>query len=292
MPTRTGGFAIGVRQGWSEWQRDVATLAGWLAGAGFEAVDLGGGAFVKAADATAKGLRLGSVDLLDFGRLLSSDAALRQQLVEKNLEHIRAAGAAGVKALFTCLLPGDPTAKRADNYRLTVDTYAPLCQAAAEAGTCIAVEGYPGGPPHYAAIGCTPETVRALLKDLPGGLGLNYDPSHLVRLGVDPVRFLGEFAPHVVHCHAKDTELFADAVYEYGLYQPATFARGHGFGEHVWRYTLPGHGVVPWSRCFALLKDAGYRGVVSVELEDEHFNGTEAGEKEGLVHSLAYLRGA
>lgn len=292
MPTRTGGFAIGVRQGWSEWQRDVATLAAWLAGAGFEAVDLGGNAFAKAADATATGLRLGSVDLLDFGRLLSTDPALRQQLVDKNIAHIRAAAAAGVNALFTCLLPGDPTAKRAHNYRLAVDTYAPLCQAAADSGTSIAIEGYPGSPPHYPALGCTPETVRALLKDLPKGLGLNYDPSHLVRLGVDPVRFLLEFAPHVVHCHAKDTQLFADAVYEYGLYQPATFTPAHGFGEHVWRYTIPGHGVVPWTRCFAILKDAGYRGVVSVELEDEQFNGTEAGEKEALVHSLAYLRGA
>ena len=33
-----------------------------------------------------------------------------------------------------------------------------------------------------------------------------------------------------------------EAVYEYGLYQGIAFEKGHGFGEHVWRYTLPGHG--------------------------------------------------
>jgi hypothetical protein len=31
--------------------------------------------------------------------------------------------------------------------------------------------------------------------------------------------------------------------------------------------------------------------VISVELEDEQFNGTEAGEKAALVHSLSFLKG-
>ena len=41
----------------------------------------------------------------------------------------------------------------------------------------------------------------------------------------------------------------------------------------------------------ALLKSSGYAGMVSVELEDENFNGTEEGEKSALAHSLDYLRG-
>ena len=293
MPTRTGQFKIGFRQGWSSWQKDVDSLAKWAAKTGFEGLDLGGGATIADyAKLGAHSLALGSVDLLDFGKLMTPDVGVRGALVEKNIAHVKAAAAAGAGVFFTCMLPADPAGKRADNYKLAVEAFAPLCEAAAGVGASIVVEGYPGGGPHLGAIGCTPESVRQLLKDIPAGLSLNFDPSHLVRLGVDPIRFLMEFAPHVRHCHGKDTELFADAVYEYGLYQTPTFGKSHEFGEGVWRYTIPGHGVVPWGRCFGILKDAGYAGMVCVELEDENFNGTEAGEKEGLHHSLAYLRSA
>jgi sugar phosphate isomerase/epimerase len=293
MPTRTGPFKIGFRQGWTSWQRDVPGLAAWAGKVGFEALDLSAGMTASDLAALASNhLAIGTVDLMDFGGLMTPDPAKRTALVERNLSHIKSTAAVGANTFFTCMLPGDPSAKRAENYKLAVETFTPLCAAAAEAGGTIVLEGYPGGGPHYSAIGCTPESIRQLLRDIPIGLSLNFDPSHLVRLGVDPVRFLKEFAPHVRHCHAKDTELFAEAVYEYGLYQSPTFGTSHGFGEAVWRYTIPGHGVVPWTSCFAILQEAGYHGAVCVELEDEHFNGTEAGEKEGLRHALNYLQSA
>lgn len=148
-----------------------------------------------------------------------------------------------------------------------------------------------GRGPWFANVGCTPETVRAFLKDVGPGAGLNYDPSHLIRLRVDHIRFLREFIGSVKHVHAKDTEIIDDALYEFGTL-PATFAKGHGFGEWTWRYAIPGHGEARWTEIFSILKQNGYAGVVSVELEDENFNGTEAGEKAALIHSLAFLRGA
>ena len=87
-----------------------------------------------------------------------------------------------------------------------------------------------------------------------------------------------------------DSEIDEEARYEFGT-QNATFAKSHGFGEWTWRYTIPGHGVARWSEILKILKDSGYNGVVSVELEDENFNGTEDGEKRALELSLAYLRG-
>jgi sugar phosphate isomerase/epimerase len=137
---------------------------------------------------------------------------------------------------------------------------------------------------------CTPETCRSFIKDVGKGAGVNYDPSHLIRLGVDHVRFLKEFAPHIKHVHAKDTDVDENALYEFGT-QSATFAKGHGFGEWTWRYTIPGHGQARWAEILKILKDANFNGVVSVELEDENFNGSEAGEKAGLEHSLAFLKG-
>jgi sugar phosphate isomerase/epimerase len=122
-------------------------------------------------------------------------------------------------------------------------------------------------------------------------VALNYDPSHLIRLGVDHVRFLEEFLPHVVHVHAKDTEIIPEAVYEFGLYQGSAFRGPHQFGEQSWRYTVPGQGVARWATIFKILKEASYKGVVSIELEDENFNGSEEGEKAGFLASLGYLKG-
>jgi sugar phosphate isomerase/epimerase len=40
------------------------------------------------------------------------------------------------------------------------------------------------------------------------------------------------------------------------------------------------------------LKAAGYDGLVSIELEDDDFNGTEDGEKRGLIAGRSFLENA
>jgi sugar phosphate isomerase/epimerase len=292
MVTRTGSFPIGVRRGWSDWQKkDLAAFLAWLKYSGFEAVDLMN---LTADDLRAvrdAGLRLGSADLLDFGKIMSSDAGVRREVIARNVAHLREIAPLGAKIFFTCIIPGDPTRPRAENYRLAVECFAPIAQAADEVGAKVATEGWPGSAPHLANLCCNPETTRAFIRDLGSkSVGVNYDPSHLIRLGVDHLRFLREFVDRVWHVHAKDTELLDENVYELGLYQGSAFAKPRGFGEYVWRYTIPGHGCARWGEIFRILKESGYRGAVSVELEDENFNGTEAGEKVGLLSSLAFLR--
>jgi sugar phosphate isomerase/epimerase len=290
MKTRTGGYGIGFRRGWSDWQKDLPRLARWAKEAGFEAIDLGRVMADDVGVLEAAGLKTGSVDLLDWSGLVTSDIGQRDEAIRKNIEYVRSSAAAGVKAFFTVIMPADAAKKRAENHRLAVEAYAPIAEACAAAGAALAIEGWPGGAPHLANLCCTPETVRAFLKDVGPGAGLNYDPSHLIRLQVDHVRFLREFAQHVKHVHAKDTDIDAEAMYEYGT-QPAAFAKPHGFGEWTWRYSLPGHGQARWGEIIGILKESGYGGLVSIELEDEHFNGTEEGEKQGLLRSLQYLCG-
>jgi sugar phosphate isomerase/epimerase len=287
--TRTGGFAIGLRRGWSDWQKDLPGLATWAQSQGYAAIDLGAAKREDVQTLGSHGLKLGSVDLLDFGRLMATDAGKRKELIAQNVAYVKEAASLGAKIFFTCIIPGDPAAARKDNYALAVESFSPIAHACALAGASLAIEGWPGGAPHLANLCCTPETTRAFLKDVGAGAGLNYDPSHLIRLGVDHVRFLKEFLPHVKHVHAKDTQLFDDARYEFGT-QPATFAKGHGFGEWIWRYTIPGKGIAKWSEIFSVLQGGGYKGIVSVELEDENFNGTENGEKTGLAESLRFLK--
>ena len=290
MPTRTGNFPIGFRRAGVEWQKDLTKLSGWSKKAGFDVIDL----TAKSTGDDFKtmkteGLAVGSVDLLDFGAILSPDAAKRKEMVDANVKYVKEMAALGAKAFFTVVIVGEPARKRGENYRLAVDTYTPIAHAAAEVGASLAVEGWPGGPPYFANLCCTPETVRQFIKDVGKGAGLNYDPSHLIRLRVDHIRFLKEFGEHVKHVHAKDTDVDQDALYEYGS-QDAAFAQPHRWGEWTWRYTLPGHGLSRWGDIFSILKDAGYGGAVSVELEDENFNGSEEGEKRALEYSLAFLK--
>jgi sugar phosphate isomerase/epimerase len=291
MATRTGSIPIGFRRGWSDWQKDLPALCSWSKTSGFESLDLNVASKENIEAVKAAGLRLGTVDLMDLGNITQSDLGKRKELLQANLAYIKECAAAGAKIFFS-IVGADPAKKRSENYKIAVECFAPLAQAAADAGAVIAVEGYPGSLPHLALLCTTPETCRAMLKEIPRGLALNYDPSHLIRLGVDHVRFLKEFLSHVVHVHGKDTELFPEAVYEMGLYQPSAFAASHGFGEQIWRYTIPGHGVARWTEIFKVLSTSGYKGLVSIELEDENFNGSEAGEKAGLLHALNFLRGA
>ena len=290
MPTRTGNYPIGFRRAGVEWQKDLARLAKWSKQSGFDVIDFThksvGEDYKTLKDA---GLSVGSVDLLDFGNVMANDSGKRKEVLEANLKYVKEAAANGGKAFFTCIIPGDATKKRAENYKLAVECFGPIAAACAESGAALAIEGWPGGTPHLANICCTPETVRQFIKDVGRGAGLNYDPSHLIRLGVDHIRFLKEFAPHVKHVHAKDTDIDQDALYEFGT-MSAAFATPHRWGEWTWRYTLPGHGIARWGESFKILKAAGYKGAVSVELEDENFNGSEEGEKKALEMSIAYLR--
>ncbi|HEY1683813.1 MAG TPA: sugar phosphate isomerase/epimerase [Tepidisphaeraceae bacterium] len=290
MNTRTGKFPIGFRRGWSDWQKnDLATLAKWAKSVGFDALDLSKVTAEEMHTLQSSGLKLGTADLLDFGNIMASDSAKRKDVIAQNIAYVKSAAALGAKLFFTVIIPGDHAANRSDNYKLAVESYAPICQAAADNGAAIVIEGWPGGDPWLSSLCCSPESTRMFLKDVPRGAALNYDPSHLIRLGIDHLRFLKEFIAHVKHVHAKDTELFPEAQYEFGLYQGAVAAKNHGFGQLAWRYTIPGHGVGRWSEIFKTLRENKYQGIVSVELEDENFNGSESGEKNALTHSLEFL---
>jgi sugar phosphate isomerase/epimerase len=295
MPTRTANFPIGFRRLRSDWNKDLTPLLAWARASGFEAFDLMEGTAADVAAVAAAGLRLGSVDLLEMGKLLVNDAGERRDRVARNVAYVREMATAGVRVFFTVLLPDDFSKKRSESYAMAVETMGPIAEAAAAVGARIAVEGWPGPAPHFPALCCTPESCRAFIRDTnPRSVGINYDPSHLVRLGVDPVRFLEEFVAHVPHVHGKDTELFPEVLYELGLFQ-GSIDEGrppHRFGSYAWRYAIPRRGVTPWTRVFEVLRANGYGGAVSVELEDEEFNGTEEGERAGLMRAMEYLRTA
>lgn len=284
MKTRTGGFPIGFRRG-GGWQGDLDNLIAWAKENEIEVIDVG-----KDGDSSAKavldaGLRVGSVDLKEWQPMLSADAGKRADAIAKNTEYIRACGG---QNYFLVMLPENPRAQRSENFGYMVQSFSELAPVLEEVGGHIAIEGWPG----TGALCCTPEGFRAFFKEVPSkAMGINYDPSHLIRMGIDPLRFLGEFGDRVVHVHGKDTELISENLYEYGNEQPPTFGRNFAFGAMHWRYTIPGQGVMRWVKAFSMLQDLGYAGCVSVELEDANFNGTSEGEKLGILQGVKYLVG-
>jgi sugar phosphate isomerase/epimerase len=287
--TRTGQFPIGFRQG-GRWQKDVAATVEFAQAEGFAGVDLKQGQPEALQQAKAAGLTVGSVDVVAMRDLSSPDPAERDAAVQQNAEYAAAAGEHGVINYFCVVLPKDPTRSRADNFADAVDGYGKLCDALHTAGGRLAIEGWPGPDPHFPALACTPADTRAFLAELPANAGLNYDPSHLVRMGVDPLRFLREFGDRVHHVHAKDCEILDEELYEHGHTQRATFATPHICGEFSWRYVIPGHGSVRWSRTLELLGEIDYDGMVSIELEDERFMTTDDGVRDGLRASRDFLR--
>jgi sugar phosphate isomerase/epimerase len=288
MKTRTGGFPLGFRRLGAGWARDNETLIAWIQENDVEVIDLNRDADVALKPFVKAGVLIGSVDLPDDKGMISPDSGRRAEAVAKNAEYVRKCAAYGPMNLFAVMLPEKPELPRAENFGYLLEGFGELVPVLEESNTRLAIEGWPGP----GALCCTPEGLRALFRELPSkAMGINYDPSHLVRQGIDPIRFLHDFGDRVYHIHGKDAELIPDNLYEYGHEQAPTFAKRFAFGGMAWRYTIPGHGVVRWVEAFRILADLGYDGTVSIELEDANFNGTEETEKLGILQGIHFLSG-
>ena len=288
MKTRTGNISLGFRRGGGAWQRDLGQLIAWAKANDISVIDMNRDGDQTAKQVVDAGLRVGSVDLADWQGMISPDGAKRADAVAQNAAYVRACAACGPVNYFLVMLPEKPDLPRAENFAFMIESFGELVPVLEESNARLAIEGWPGP----GALCCTPEGYRALFRELPSkAVGINYDPSHLIRQGIDPIRFLNEFADRVYHIHGKDTELYAENVYEYGHEQPPTFAKNFPYGAISWRYTIPGHGVMRWGKAFRILADHGYRGCASIELEDANFNGSEQGEKLGIIQGTHFLAG-
>ncbi len=288
MKTRTGNFPIGFRRGRSEWQKDLDALITWTKANQLEVIDLGRDGDQGAGQVIEAGLYVGSADLPEWQGMISEDENKCAAAVAKNAEYVQACAAQGAKNFFLVMLPENPDLERVRNFELMVKGFGELVPVLEENQAHLVIEGWPGP----GALACTPEGYRALFKALPSeAMGVNYDPSHLLRMGIDPLRFLREFGDRVYHMHGKDTEMLTENQYEYGWEQPATFAKRIRYGAHAWRYTIPGHGVMRWGEAFRILEEKGYTGCISIELEDANFNGATETEQLGIVQGAHFLAG-
>jgi sugar phosphate isomerase/epimerase len=289
--------------------RSLDRIAGWAAANGFEALEVAawpalGDRPFTASHIDVDGLDAGKADeiraLFDRrGLTLTSlafyDNNLHPEADERAAINRHVLACIDAAALLACPTvgtfvgrhPGKPVA---DNLREAEKVFAPLVDRAGERGVKLVVEncvmegwhpdGYPGN------LAYSPELWEWMFSL---GLYLNYDPSHLVWMGIDPVEALRPYVDRVAHAQAKDIEVFPERRTRYG-WPGRAVDRPDPWDVGWWRYRVPGLGQVDWSRVVDTLYEGGFDFVLSVEHEDPVWGGTEERIETGLRVAHRTLR--
>lgn len=166
-----------------------------------------------------------------------------------------------------------------DNWPRFLDTWRPLVRFAEDHGVRIAIENcpmlftkdeWPGGK----NLLTTPAVWRRAFADIESpAFGLNYDPSHFVLQGMDPLAPLEEFHERIFHVHAKDVRIDARAIQDVGRFD---------FPNRWHQPRIPGFGEIDWGRFVGELMRTGYDGPVCIEVEDDSFGRSLEGRKRAL----------
>jgi sugar phosphate isomerase/epimerase len=233
------------------------------------------------------GLTLSSLAYYDNN--LHPDPEERQAVNDHVLRCIDAAAALGCPTVGT-FVGRHPARSVAENLAEAEQVFRPIVDRAGERGVKVIIEncvmegwhpdGYPGN------LAYSPELWEWMFSL---GLYLNFDPSHLVWIGVDPVAAVRPYVDRIPHAQAKDIELFPDRRDRYGFFGKAV-ERDDPWDVGWWRYRVPGLGQVDWVRLVDALYEGGFDGVLSVEHEDPVWGGTEPLVEAGLEVAHRTLR--
>ena len=225
---------------------------------------------------TAKGISISGLGY--YPNPLHADAGHRDEVIAHLKKVITAANLLNVPVVNT-FMGGDRRLNIDENWVRAKEILSPVVAHARDAGVTLAFENcpmifshdeWPGG--HNIAY--SPKIWRRIFDTWGDGVGMNYDPSHLVWQMIDQPRFIREFGPKMVHVHAKDVMIDHDGLYENGIMSV-------GIGWQVPR--MPGLGDIDWAQFFSGLYRAGYDGSVIIEHEDRNFEGTDDKLKRGFL---------
>ncbi|WP_042397014.1 sugar phosphate isomerase/epimerase family protein [Streptacidiphilus carbonis] len=220
---------------------------------------------------------------------LHPDERRRAEIAEHLRRNIDAAALLGVPYVGT-FIGRDPGRSVKENVAVGDKVLPPLVDYATERGVKLIIEncvmegwhpdGYPGN------LAYSPELWEWMFSL---GFYLNYDPSHLMWLGIDPVEALRPYVDRIPHAQAKDAQLDPRARGRYGFFGK-TLERDNPWDVGWWRYRVPGLGDVDWRAVVDTLYEGGFTGTLSVEHEDPVWGGTEEKVKQGLIVAHRTLR--
>ena len=175
----------------------------------------------------------------------------------------------------------DPERSVEDNIPLFKKVWAPLARKAEELGVKVAFENCPmfhSFPFRGVNIAFSPHAWEMMFDAVPSdALGLEYDPSHLICLLIDPVRVIHDYGEKIYHVHAKDAEVVRKNVERVGIMGPGAV-----------RYRSPGLGEAPWGRIISALVESGYRGNLDIEGRHDPVFRNEL-EEQGLLIAKRHL---
>ncbi len=173
-----------------------------------------------------------------------------------------------------------------DNIEEMVEVWTPIVEYAHERNVCIAIENCPmyytkDEWPDGTNLACCPHVWRAMFERIPyKNLGLNYDPSHMLLQGADYIRPIYEFKDRIFHAHIKDIKMYADKIYEYGMF---------GYPAKFHSPKVPGLGDLNWGAFMSALYDVHYEGAVCIEIEDKAFESCEADVLKSIHISVNHI---
>ena len=150
--------------------------------------------------------------------------------------------------------------------------------AKAHGVTKIAFEMHPGFCVY------NPETLLRLRAAVGDVIGANFDPSHLIWQGIDPVAAIRALEGAIYHFHAKDTKVDPYNTAVNGVLDN----KSYGDEIHrswIFRAVGYGHGAEYWRDIISNLRLVGYDKVMSIEHEDSLMT-----QEEGLAKAARFLR--
>ncbi len=148
-------------------------------------------------------------------------------------------------------------------FELLAERWNPILDVFAECGVRFALEVHP------TEIAFDLYTAQRALQALGNReeFGFNFDPSHLLWQGIDPVEFIRAFPDRIYHVHIKDAIVTLNG-------RSGILASHLNFGDprRGWDFRSPGRGSVNFEEIIRALNQIGYEGPLSVEWEDVGMN--------------------
>ncbi len=168
--------------------------------------------------------------------------------------------------------PPVPPAAIDEGFKLLAERFNPILDVFGECGVKFALEVHP------TEIAFDLYTAERALEALGHReeFGFNFDPSHLIWQGVDPVEFIRAFPDRIYHVHMKDAIVTLNG-------KSGILASHLNFGDprRGWDFRSLGRGGIHFEEIIRALNQIGYQGPLSVEWEDSGMD-REHGAKEAV----------